>query len=66
MLSFSVLAFERKAQLADEGLWFSCLLPGKKKSMWTWGANGQSGAKKEKKKKKRHQDLFLSNGDAQA
>lgn len=52
MLSSSVLAFERKAQLADEGLWFSCLLSGKK-SVWRWGGNGQRGAKKEKNKKEK-------------
>lgn len=38
----------------------------KKRSMWRWGANGQSGAKKGKKKKRkiRHKDLFLSNEGA--
>lgn len=53
VLSSNVLAWERKAQLADEGLWFSCLLSGtKKKSAWRWGASRQHGAKKKNKKEK--------------
>lgn len=68
MLSFSVLAFERKAQLADEGLWFSCLLSGKKKKEACGGGvqMGRAGQKREKKKKRkiRHKDLFLSNEGA--
>lgn len=69
VLSFSILALGRKAQLADEGLWFSCLLSGRKKEkktyMWRWGASGQSGKKKMKKKEKKHKGVFLRNEDDQ-
>lgn len=53
VLSFSILAVERKAQLADEGLWFSCLLSGKgtKKDVEVgckWAEWGKTKAAKEK------------------
>lgn len=72
VLSSSVLAWERKAQLADEGLWFSCLLSGtkKKKKCVEVGCKQTAWDKKEKKRKKRsikmYSDTFLSNEDAQA
>lgn len=50
MLSFSFLAFERKAQLADEGLWFSCLLSGKKKKERGGGVEMVREEQKRKKK----------------
>lgn len=71
VLSFSILALGRKAQLADEGLWFSCLLSGRKKEKkkkTTCGGGvqvGRVGKKKMKKKEKKHKGVFLRNEDDQ-
>lgn len=72
VLSSNVLAWERKAQLADEGLWFSCLLSGTKKKkcvevgckQTAWGKEEKQNGKK--RSIKMYSDIFLSNEDAQA
>lgn len=61
VLSSNVLAWERKAQLADEGLWFSCLLSGTKKKKVRGGgvqADSMGQRRKTKRKKTKHKDVF--------
>lgn len=60
VLSSNVLAWERKAQLADEGLWFSCLLSGTKKKVRGGGvqADSMGQRRKTKRKKTKHKDVF--------